>query len=142
MGLKGLITTNEPGRICDIVESGNEFEVHDSFQWVDIPDGTTTSDFYNDDGTITKFDVTKQPGFAENAYKVARGIGYGSLGDQLDLIFKEVMATGTISNTGVWATHIAGIKAAIPKDNPQAVHEWNMQYWESMQAQQGNVAPQ
>jgi hypothetical protein len=142
MSLRGLIHPQEPGRICDIVEAGNEFEVHESFSWVDLPDGTTTADTYNEDGTVTKFDVLSQPGFAENAYRVARGIGYGSVGDQLDMLFKEVMATGTISNTGAWASHIASIKQAIPKDDLQAVHEWNMQYWESMQVQQGNVAPQ
>jgi len=139
MALRGLINTTEPGRICEIVEAGSEFEVHESFRWIDLPDGTTTADTVNDDGTITKFDITKQPGFAENAYKVARGIGYGSMGDQLDMLFKEIQSTGTISNTGPWATHIASVKAAIPKDDPYAVHEWNMQYWQSMQ---GNVAPQ
>jgi hypothetical protein len=141
MALKGLIHSSEPGRICDIVNAGSEFEVHESFQWVDLPDGTTIQDTYNPDGTITKFDIVQQPGFAENAYRVARGIAYTDVGNQLDMLFKELQATGTISNTGPWATHIAGVKAAIPKDDPYAVHAWNVQYWESMQAQQGNVAP-
>jgi len=136
MGLKALISQNEPGRICEVVNSGDEFEVHQDFHWVNVPDGTTTHDTYNNDGSITKFDVHSIPGFAENAYKVARGIGYGTLGDQLDMLFKEVMATGTISNTGPWATHIASIKTAIPKDDIQAVILWNQQYWESTQ---GNI---
>jgi len=136
MSLRALIHTTEPGRICEIRESGNEFEVHPNFIWVDVPDGTNTADTYNEDGSITKFDITAQPGFAENAYKVARGIGYQSIGDQLDMIFKEIQANGTISNTGPWATHIASVKAAIPKDDPQAVHEWNQQYWQSIQ---GNI---
>ena len=139
MGLRGLVHPGEPGRICDIVEAGNEFEVHEDFLWVDLPDGTTTMDQYNQvTGEVTKFDITKQPGFAENAYRVARTIAYTEIGNQLDMLYKELQATGTISNSGPWATHIASVKAAIPKDNPQAVHEWNMQYWESMQSQ-GNV---
>lgn len=136
MTLRALLHNTEPGRICDIVEPGNEFEVHENFQWVDVPDGTTTHDTYNEDGTITKFDILSLPGFAENAYKVARNIGYGSIGDQLDMLFKELQATGTISNSGAWATHIASIKAAIPKDDPMTVHEWNQQHWQSIQ---GNV---
>jgi len=136
MALKGLLNTNEPGRICDIVEAGNEFEVHETFQWVDIPDGTTTADTYNPDGTITKFDILSQPGFAEHAYKVARTIAYTDVGNQMDMLFKELQATGTISNSGPWATHIASVKAAIPKDDPAAVLAWNQQYWQSMQ---GNV---
>lgn len=136
MSLKGLLNVNEPGRICDIVESGNEFEVHPDFSWVDLPAGTTTADTYNSDGTVTKFDITALPGFAEHGYKVARQIAYSGIGEQLDMIFKEVQATGTISNTGAWATHIASVKAEIPKDNPAAVHAWNQAYW---QAISGNV---
>ena len=136
MSLRALIHVTEPGRICDIRPIGEEFEVHEDFSWIDVPDGTSTSDTYNEDGTITKFDITKLPGFAENAYKVARTIAYTDIGNQLDMLYKELQTTGTISNSGPWATHIAGVKTAIPKDDPMAVHEWNIQYWESIQ---GNV---
>jgi hypothetical protein len=137
MGLRGLIHPAEPTRICDIVEAGNEFEVHADFSWVDLPDGTTTADSYDQaTGQVIKFDITQLPGFAENAYRVARTIAYTEIGNQLDMLYKELQATGTISNSGPWATHIASVKAAIPKDNPQAVHEWNMAYAAQMQ---GNV---
>lgn len=132
---RALINSNEPGRICDIVDIGNEFEVHESFSWVDVPDNTTTADRF-ENGEIIKFDILQLPGFEEHGYKVARGIAYKSIGDQLDMLFKEIQATGTISNTGPWATHITAVKAAIPKDDPQAVHEWNQQYWASIQ---GNI---
>lgn len=136
MTIRALIHSSEPGRICEIRPVGEEFEVHETFSWVDVPDDTTTNDTYNSDGTITKFDITSLPGFAENAYKVARTIAYTGIGEQLDMLFKELQTTGTISNSGPWSTHIASVKAAIPKDDPQAVHEWNIQYWESLQ---GNV---
>lgn len=140
---KALIHINEPGRICDIVDSGQEFEVHPSFSWVDVPDDTTTADSYNQEtGEITKFDPLAIPGFVEQGYKVARSIAYKGLGDQLDMLFKELQATGTISNTGPWATHIASVKEAIPKDDPAAVLAWNQAYWESLQQTQSNVAPQ
>lgn len=136
MTLRALINSIEPTRICDIRPVGEEFEVHTDFQWVDVPDGTTTHDTYNPDGTITKFDVLQVPGFAENAYKVARTIAYTGIGEQLDMLYKELQTTGTISNSGPWATHIASVKSIIPKDDPQAVHEWNMQHLASIS---GNV---
>lgn len=34
-------------RICDIVNPGQEFEVHPSLQWVDVADDTTSQDTYN-----------------------------------------------------------------------------------------------
>lgn len=136
MTLRALINSSEPGRICEIRQVGEEFEVHSAFQWVDVPDGTTTHDTYNHDGTITKFDVLQVPGFAENAYKVARTIAYSGIGEQLDMLYKELQNTGTISNSGPWATHIASVKSIIPKDDPQAVHEWNMQHLASIS---GNV---
>jgi hypothetical protein len=137
---RALINSLEPGRICEIVEPGQEFEVHESFSWIDVPDDTTSIDRYNvDTGEIIKFDPVSIPGFAETGYAVARAIAYTDIGNQLDMLFKELKATGTISNTGPWATHITSVKAAIPKDDPQAVWEWNQQYYQQML---GNVAPQ
>ena len=136
MTLRALLHLSEPGRICEVRTPEEEFEVHENFIWVDVPDGTTSHDTYNQDGTITKFDITSLPGFAETAYAVARGIAYTSVGNQLDMLFKELQSTGTISNDGPWATHIATVKATIPKDDPQAVHAWNQRHWESLQ---GNI---
>jgi hypothetical protein len=132
--LRALLHSLEPGRICDIVQPGQEFEVHTNFSWVDVPDGTTTADTYNSDGTITKFDPVSAPGFAENAYKVARGIAYGSINDQLDMMWHEMNTTGSISTSGTWFQHVAGVKSNIPKDNPQAVYEWNLQQLANYQA--------
>lgn len=129
---KALLHKLEPGRICEITDV--EFEVHENFYWVEVPDDTQTSDTYNEDGTITKFNPILQPGFAEHAYIVARGIGYGSLGNQLDMLFHELNSTGTISADGPWATHIASVKASIPKNDPEAVMAWNQAYWQSLQA--------
>jgi len=132
--LKALLHNQEPGRICEVVTPGNEFEVHENFQWVDVPDDTTLVDKYNPDGTITKFDQTALPGFREYAYQIARGIAYQSPGNQLDMLFHELIATGSISNTGTWATHIAEVKANIPKDDPEAVIAWNQAQVAAFQA--------
>ncbi len=121
---RALISKLENFRICDIKEAGYEFETTEDFFWTDVPDDTTTADSYNnEDGTIIKFNPIEQPGFAENAYKVARAIAYKSVGEQMDMMFKELAQTGSISPDGPWATHVASVKAMIPKDDPQAVYD-------------------
>lgn len=132
---RALISRLENFRICEVKEIGEEFEVSEDFFWIDVPDDTQTIDTINPDGSITKFDPVKQEGFAENAYKVARGIAYKSVGEQLDMIFKEVQSTGSISADGPWATHIANIKSLIPKDDPQAVYDYVQRDWASRNQQ-------
>lgn len=138
---KALLHSLEPGRICQVVEFNEQFEVSELFSWVEVPDDTTTADTYNlDTNSVVKFDIVNQPGFIEDGYKVARVIGYGSIGNQLDMLYKEIQSTGTISPTGPWASHVAAIKEAIPKDDPYAVHEWNQAYYASLvSGTSGNV---
>lgn len=131
---RALLNSLEPGRVCDVVEVGNEFEVAESFSWIDCPDDVTSSHTYDiATNTFKPFDILSQPGFAENAYKVARVIAYTDIGNQLDMLFKELQNTGSISADGPWATHIAAVKAAIPKDDPAAVLAWNIQNQPPMQ---------
>ena len=39
---------------------------------------------------------------------------YGSIGDQLDMLFQDIIA-GKLDSTGTWATHIKAVKDANPK---------------------------
>ena len=39
---------------------------------------------------------------------------YASFGDQLDMIYKDIVA-GKLDSTGTWATHIKAVKDANPK---------------------------
>ena len=39
---------------------------------------------------------------------------YGSIGDQLDMLYKDMLA-GKLDTTGTWATHIKSVKDANPK---------------------------
>ena len=39
---------------------------------------------------------------------------YSSLGDQLDMLYKDMLA-GKLDTTGTWATHIKAVKDANPK---------------------------
>lgn len=126
---RALVSLIEIGRVCDVVEVGSEFETTKDFKWVDCPDDVITSHKYNDEtGEFTPYNPVALPGFAEEGYKVARQIAYKGVGEQMDMMFKELAATGTISPDGPWATHIATVKATIPKDDPEAVMEWNRQH--------------
>lgn len=128
---RALLNSLEPGRVCEVKDAGEEFEVAESFQWIDCPDDTTTSHTYNTEtGEFIPFNPLTLPGFAEHGYKIARMIGYKSIGEQLDMIYKEILATGTISADGQWVQHITSIKEAIPKDDPAAVLAWNQAYIE------------
>ena len=42
------------------------------------------------------------------------GTYYASIGDQLDMLYKDIVA-GKVDATGTWATHIKAVKDANPK---------------------------
>lgn len=58
-----------------------------------------------------------------NLYQRERRREYPSIGDQLDMIFHEIKANGSISADGVWATAIQEVKDLVPKpdDSTQPV---------------------
>ena len=62
--------------------------------------------------------VTLNAEAAAVKYKTDRTINgstvYASLGDQLDMLYKDIVA-GKLDTTGTWATHIKAVKNANPK---------------------------
>ena len=128
-----LINSLEPGRICDVVNVGSEFEVAETLSWIDAPDDVTTGHIIKEDGSFYLKTPLDDPHFIENGYKVARQIAYKSIGDQLDMIYREIQANGTISSDGAWAQHIQSVKAAIPKNDAAAVLDWYKQQAEANQ---------
>ena len=48
------------------------------------------------------------------AYKNARAFQFQSLGDQLDMLYHDLVA-GKLDATGTWAKHIKAVKDANPK---------------------------
>jgi hypothetical protein len=134
-----LISLLEIGRVCEVVDVGNEFETTADFKWVPCPVDTLTSHKYDEvTDTFIPFNPLLIPGFVEEGYRVARQIAYKSVGEQMDMMFKELAATGSIAPDGPWATHIASVKEAIPKDNPEAVMEWNRKHAEATAAAMAN----
>ena len=49
-----------------------------------------------------------------DSYKSKRRKSYDSLPNQLDMLYKDIVA-GKLDTTGTWATHIKAIKEANPK---------------------------
>tara|TARA_R100000426_G_scaffold2575_1_gene4242 strand:+ start:1686 stop:2033 length:348 start_codon:yes stop_codon:yes gene_type:complete len=49
-----------------------------------------------------------------DSYRTKRRESYASLGDQLDMLYKDIVA-GKLDTTGTWATHIKTVKDANPK---------------------------
>jgi len=62
--------------------------------------------------------VTLDAEAAAVKYKTDRTINgsttYASFGDQLDMLYKDIVA-GKLDTTGMWATHIKAVKDANPK---------------------------
>ena len=62
--------------------------------------------------------VTLDAEAAAVKYKTDRTINgsttYASFGDQLDMLYKDIVA-GKLDTTGTWATHIKAVKDANPK---------------------------
>jgi len=60
MTKKALVNTNESKgqdnrgyRVLEVVDSGNEFEVHSSMEWKDCPDSIESYDYWYDPTTNT-----------------------------------------------------------------------------------------
>jgi len=71
-----------------------------------------------DQSKIDAARVTLDAEAAANKYKVDRVVDgstvYASIGDQLDMLYKDIVA-GKLDTTGTWATHIKAVKDANPK---------------------------
>ena len=120
------------GTIGQIEEPGDDFEIYNgddaTIQWVDAPDDVQL------DWTLewspaqeTMVWVERDTPFTDP--EIARKIAYGDVGDQLDMIYKEIAAEGSISASGPWASHIAGVKstfAAVPARDEAVTEEEQM----------------
>jgi len=90
---------------------------------VTIDDGTGAFDASGnsislDQSNIDAARVTLDAEAAAVKYKTDRttdgSTTYSSFGDQLDMLYKDIVA-GKLNTTGTWATHIKAVKDANPK---------------------------
>ena len=89
-------------------------EVHDSRGAFDKDGKSVTLDQSKVDAARTTLDAEA----AAVKYKTDRTTNgstvYASLGDQLDMLYADMLA-GKLDKTGTWATHIKAVKDANPK---------------------------
>ena len=94
-------------RSCQVVDDDKTFEVHSDLKWVDVADGTTDFDTWIDNKVVKYVAPTL-------TYKEKRADAYGSIGDQLDMLFHD-MTSGKGDKTGAWYAAIAKVKTDNPK---------------------------
>lgn len=124
--MKALISTLENNRIAEVRKDSEIFDVYKTFKWVDCPDECTTMWTY--DSANNEFIPNRKYDeyFEKEGYKLARVIAYKNIGEQLDMLYRELKDKGSIDINGEWFAHIENVKASIPKDNPDAVLQWNL----------------
>jgi len=104
------------GGIQHICEPGEEFEVYEGpdakVRWT-----TCASDDINDTWILHN-GVWEQNVQAPPSYSVLRRNAYGDIGEQLDMLFKD-MQNGTTN----WQDHIAAVKNTVPGPNSEEARE-------------------
>ncbi len=102
----------EPNNIDAIVALRPDSEFNFNVAGLDWLDEKTTKP--TDEEIATKLAELK----AATQYKIDRTTNgskiYASFGDQLDMLYKDIVA-GKLDTTGTWATHIKAVKDANPK---------------------------
>lgn len=113
--MKRVLVTFE-GNIQAIVEPGEEFEIYEgpgaNVRWVNCEHDDINEWWVLQDGEWIK-DVEAPPSFS-----VLRRAAYGEVGDQLDMLYKD-MLNGTTN----WIDHITAVKAVVPSPNSQEAIE-------------------
>jgi hypothetical protein len=106
--------------VTQIVASEDDiFETTDDFKWVDCPDPKVEDAwFYHDeDGTFEDPHATNRDEFGNpvEPFVMQRMRSYPPVGDQLDMLYKEIAATGGISTKGEWFQSIKFVKDNVPR---------------------------
>lgn len=105
------------GYIHQIEEPGDEFPIYNGpdakFTWVDAPDEVTldwTLEYSPSQGKSVWVERDAPAADPE----IARRVAYGTIEQQLDMIYHELQDTGTLSKDGPWASHITMVKNTLP----------------------------
>jgi len=66
------------------------------------------------DSQLATYETAGNTEETNNTVRSTRKVGYGDIGDQLDLLYKDLVA-GKVDATGEWAKKIKSVKDANPK---------------------------
>ena len=102
------------GIINEVVDPGQEFEVYDgpdtTIKWVTCPHADVTTHWH-----LSKGDWISPDEKLNDDHDLQRRVAYGDIGDQLDLLYKDIKA-GTLEN-GSWVQRIEQVKSTITKQS-------------------------
>jgi hypothetical protein len=105
--------------VCQIIEQGEtEFETTDDFMWADCPDNCETPWAYDAETkeyTDPHAHHRDEFGNPVEPFVMQRMRAYPPMGDQMDMLFKEIKNTGGISVDGEWFQSIQLVKDNVPK---------------------------
>lgn len=105
--------------VCQILkEDEREFETTDDFFWVDCPDNCESAWIYdNDKNEFIDPHAHSRDEFGNpvEPFLMQRMRAYPPMGDQLDMLWKEIRDTGSISVDGDWYKSVKLVKETVPK---------------------------
>ena len=103
---KWAIVDGGSGQLSDIVDEADKFEIYEgadaTSKWCEVPDDTTF-EHYMVNGTVIHHNDVEDP--KEDA-QVTRELGYGPIGEQLDMQYKDSLDGGTRWKDPVSYTHL------------------------------------
>ena len=116
--MKRALIDSGNNRVIQVVENGEEFETAPALYWVDCPNDTSSYYLYDPE------ELTFEDPHARNKdefgnpvepFSMQRMRAYPGGGDQMDMLWREIRDTGTISTDGEWFQSIVEVKNSIPK---------------------------
>lgn len=116
--MKKALIDSSNSRVLQVVELGEEFEVHENLYWVDCPDDADTYYLYDpEELTFEDPHAASKDEFGNpvEPFNMQRMRAYPPAGDQMDMLWKEIRDNGTISVDGDWFQSILAVKEGIPK---------------------------
>ena len=107
---KWAIINKDNGTLTDICDAADKFEIYEgadaAFKWVEVPDDTTYDHAMINGVIVHKSDNEDLRTLAI----VERGIAYGPVGDELDMIYRD-----QVNGTTEYKDHVANVKATTTK---------------------------
>ena len=107
---KWAIINKDNGTLTDICDAEDKFEIYEgadaAFKWVEVPDDTTYDHAMINGVVVHKSD---NEDLRELAI-VERGIAYGPIGDELDMIYRDQK-----NGTTEFKDHVDNVKATTTK---------------------------
>jgi hypothetical protein len=109
--MKRVLVTVE-GNVQDIKNPGEEYQIYEgpgaAVRWINCQSDNVNSTWIMVDGQWLE-DVQAPP-----SYDVLRRSAYGDIGDQLDMLYKDML-----NGTQNWVDHISTVKEVVPGVNSE-----------------------